>query len=200
MTSPSSSRSSARRRQRSTRLVTATVLVAVSAVVVAAAIVVAQTTVLAVAAALAVALGAAASRIVHSELTQARRAAAHDRAAQARAYTLLTAQRTAENIEFAQSMQDRIRERETTISELEVELGQAHRQAAEATRTKHAEARRANVAEAEQKVLGRSLGAAEDQAAEAIVRVAELEGELDALRAELDAWRAKNTEGQRKRA
>jgi uncharacterized small protein (DUF1192 family) len=55
-----------------------------------------------------------------------------------------------------------------------------------------AEARRADVAE-------RHLVDSEERAAEAIVCVAELEAEIDVLRAELDTWRTA-AEPARKRA
>lgn len=199
MSSPST-RSSARRRQRSTRLVTAVTLVASAAVFAVVSVVLSMPVLTAVAAVVGVLLGAAATKIVHTELVETRRAAAKDRADQARAYVEVTQQRTAENIEFAKTMERKIVEREQTIHELELELGQAQRQAAEAARNKFAEARRANVAEAEQKVLQRSLTSLESQSAEAVVRVAELEGELDTLRSELNSWRATANEQARKHA
>ncbi len=200
MSSPST-RTSARRRQRSTRLVTASVLVVSAAAFVFVSLLFATTLLVGVAAVGSVVLGAAATKIVHSELLAARRAAAADRSAQAKAYAQITKERAAESVQFAQTMGSRIEERETTISELEQELGHAQRQAAEATRIKFSEARRANVAEGEQKLLQRSLDLVEEQAAEAVVRVAELEGELDSLRSELSLWRVKSsTQGTRKRA
>ena len=57
------------------------------------------------AALLSVVLGAAATRITHSELMDARREAARDRAEQAQSYRRLTVTRTAENAEFAAGMQ-----------------------------------------------------------------------------------------------
>lgn len=58
----------------------------------------------------------------------------------------------------------------------------------ELTRRADAEAKRADTAVAERDELRRKLQAAEDRAAEAIVRLAELEQELDVVRAELLAW------------
>jgi chromosome segregation ATPase len=145
---------------------------------------------LAVAAGLGVVLGAAATRITHSELMATRREAAKDRAEQARAYRDLTVARTAEHATFADTMRSRIDAQETAINELEVALSSAQKRAAEATRKMNAEARRADVAEHEGRSTVSRLGEAEERAAEAIVRVAELEQELDVLRAELAAWHA----------
>ena len=70
-------------------------------------------------------------------------------------------------------------------------LTTAQKRAAEATRKMNTEARRADVAEPEGRELTARLDeSAEERAAEAIVRVAELEAELDVLRAELAAWQA----------
>ena len=137
------------------------------------------------------ALGAAATRITHSELMDARREAARDRAEQAQAYRRLTVTRTAENAEFAAAMQARITAHESSILELEVALTTAQKRAAEATRKMNTEARRADVAEQEGRDLAERLDDSEQLAAEAIVRVAELEAELDVLRSELLAWQTR---------
>src|SRR6478672_4242497 len=97
-----------RRRQRSTRLTLAAVLVGTAAVVVVGAILSGTPLLVSIAAVLAVVLGAAASRITHSELAAARRDAARDRAAQAQAYRDITVARTAENTAFAEEMQARL--------------------------------------------------------------------------------------------
>ena len=141
------------------------------------------------AAVLGVVLGAAATRITHSELVETRREAARDRAQQAQAYRDLTVARTAEHAEFTAGMQARIASHEQSIAELEVALTSAQKRAAEATRKMNAEARRADVAENEGRDLVVRLDDAEERAAEAILRVAELEQELDVLRSELEAWR-----------
>ena len=159
-----------------------------SALVVLAAIPTGSWLLVTLAAVLGVVLGAAATRITHAELLEARREAARDRAEQARAYRDLTVTRTAEQAEFTATMRSRIEGHEQTISELEVALGSAQKRAAEATRKMNAEARRADVAESEGRTSSRLLDQAEERAAEAIVRVAELEQELLVLRAELDAW------------
>ena len=139
---------------------------------------------------LAVALGAAATRITHSELMATRREAARDRAEQAQAYRDLTVARTAEHKSFADTMRTRIDAQETCIHELEVALSSAQKRAAEASRKFNAEARRADLAEDQGRATAGRLAEAEERAAQAIVLVAELEQELDVLRAELAAWHA----------
>lgn len=193
MPSPSSQGSRApraRRRQRSARLTVAVALVVLSAVVVLGAVLSGSWALVVLAALLSVVLGAAATRITHSELMETRREAARDRAEQAQAYRALTVARTAENAEFAAGMQARIAAHESQILELEVALTTAQKRAAEATRKMNTEARRADVAETDGRDLAARLDDSEQVAAEAIVRVAELEAELDALRAELAAWQA----------
>ena len=135
-------------------------------------------------------LGAAATRITHTEVMQARRDAARDRAEQAAEYAALTAERTAENATFAADMRRKIVDREDVIDGLEVALSKAQRHAAEQTRKLNAEARRADVAEREVSESSRLLDSSEQRAAEAIVLVAELEAELDVLRSELVSWKA----------
>ena len=190
MASPTSRPSRSRRRQRSTRLTVAVVLIALSAVIVLGAVLSGSWVLVTLAAVLSVVLGAAATRITHSELMETRREAARDRAEQAQAYRRLTVTRTAENAEFAAGMQARVAAHETSILELELALAAAQKRAAEATRKMNTEARRADVAEQEGRDLADRLDDSEELAAEAIVRVAELEAEIDVLRAELAAWQA----------
>lgn len=180
----------ARRRQRSTRLTVAVVLILFSALGVIGAVLSGSWPLVTLAAVLSVVLGATATRITHSELMATRREAARDRTQQAQAYRDLTVARTAEQAEFTATMQSRIESHEHTISELEVALTSAQKRAAEATRKMNAEARRADVAENEGRTLLESRDEAEQRAAEAIIRVAELEQELDVLRAELHAWQS----------
>ncbi|MGZ4456284.1 MAG: hypothetical protein ACXVW1_03240 [Nocardioides sp.] len=163
-------------------------LIATSALVVLGAVLSGSWLLVTLAAVLGVVLGAAATRITHSELMDTRREAARDRAEQAQAYRDLTVTRTAEHAEYSAAMQARIDAHELSITELEVALTSAQKRAAEATRKMNAEARRADVAEAEGRDVTVRLDEAEERAAEAIVRVAELEQEIDVLRAELDAW------------
>ncbi|GAA4701389.1 hypothetical protein [Nocardioides conyzicola] len=194
MASPSSTR----RRQRSTRLTVAVSLLALAAVLVVGAVVSGAWLLVTLAAALGVLLGATATKITHSELVTARRDAARDRAEQAQAYRRLTDERTAENAAFVTSMQDRLTRQQTAVDELGVALTSAQQRAAEATRKLNAEARRADAAERQghdvEERLGQRLAEAEERVAEAVVRVVELEQELDVVRAELttvtQAWHA----------
>ena len=201
MASPSSSR----RRQRSTRLTVAVSLLALAALAVVGAIVSGSWLLVTVAAALGVLLGVAATKITHTELVTTRRDAARDRAEQAQAYRRLTEERVAENAAFAASMQDKLARQETAVHELEDALTAAQKRAADATLRLNAEARRADAAERAgrdtEERLGQRLAEAEERAAEAIVLVAELEQELDVVRAELvtvtQAWREAQTAQRR---
>ena len=192
-----------RRRQRSTRLTVAVVLLISAALAVAGAVASGSSVLVALAAASGVLLGAAATRITHSELVAARRDAARDRAEQAQAYRRMTEARTTENAAFAETMRTRVSRQESAIHELEDALTAAQGRAADATRKLNAEARRADAIERAHEETTASLDAAEERAAEAIVRVAELEHELDVVRAELDvvteAWHAAEA-GQRRHA
>ena len=98
----------ARRRQRSTRLVTAAALVTTAAVAVIGTVLSASLTLVSIAAVLAVVLGGAAARITYSELLVSRREAAADRARQAQAYRDIAEARSAEHQEFASTMQQRV--------------------------------------------------------------------------------------------
>src|SRR6476660_6498876 len=167
----------ARRRQRSVRLTIAVALLAISALLVLGGVLSGSWLALVLAALVGVVLGAAATRITHSELMETRREAARDRTQQAQAYRDLTVARTAEHAEFTATMQSRIASHEQSISELEEALTSAQKRAAEATRKMNAEARRADVAENEGRSLTESRDEAEQRAAEAIIRVAELEQE-----------------------
>jgi hypothetical protein len=184
------SRTPARRRQRSTRLAVAVALLAIAAVVVVAAVATSSAGLTTVAAVVAVVLGAAATRITHSELMQARRDAARDRAEQAQHYRALAAERAAETDAFAADMTRRILEREEAIGVLESALSTAQKTAAEMNLKRGQEARRADAAEKGRAVAERGRDEAEATAAEAIVRVAELEAEIDVVRAEIDSLRA----------
>ena len=178
----------ARRRQRSTRLTVAVFLLTCAAVLVTVAFLGDAAWFQAFAAASSVVLGAAATRITHSELAQSRLVAARDRAEQAQAYRELTEQRTAEHLTFSRTMQARSDQQELAFDELESALGDAQRRAAETSRKFNAEARRAELAEQEGRQVSSRLEEAEERAAETAVRVSELEQELDVARAELAAW------------
>jgi chromosome segregation ATPase len=178
----------ARRRQRSTRLTVAVALLTTAAVLVTAAFLGDAAWFQAFAAFTSVVLGAAATRITHTELLQSRRDAARDRAEQAQAYRELTDRRTAEHAEFSAAMTSRVERQEHALTELEAALSSAQKRAAEATLKFNAEARRALKAETEGRATTRLLEEAEERAAEAALRVAELEQEIDVLRAEITAW------------
>ena len=180
----------ARRRQRSTRLTVAVALLTGAAVLVTAAFLGSSAWFQALAAISSVVLGIAATRITHSELLQTRRDAARDRAAQASAYRDLTDQRTAEHHVFTSAMRARVDHQEHALTELEVALSAAQKRAAEATLKFNAEARRAEAAEQVGRATSEKLDEAEERAAEAVLRVAELEQELDVARAEFLAWQA----------
>lgn len=187
-----------RRRQRSTRLTLAAVLVGVAAVVVVGAIVSGTPLLVSIAAVLAVVLGAAASRITHSELLDARRDAARDRAAQAQAYRAITVERTAENAAFVEEMRARQERHEGIIVELEDALAAAQQHAGDAARRLATETRRHQAAEQDSRDaairLEQSRAGAEARANDAEMKVVELEQQLDVMRAELAtitaAWQA----------
>jgi hypothetical protein len=138
----------------------------------------------------AVVLGATATRITHSELVTSREEAARDRAQQARSYADLTEVRTTENVEFAADMTGRIARRDATISRLEKRLTAAAGELAEA-RQELADARELAVrTQQDAERMASRLASADERATLAIVRVAELEADLDVATRELEAERA----------
>lgn len=143
-----------------------------------------------VAAVLAVVLGSVAVWIVHTGLVLARREATADRARQAQGYRELTETRVRENAEFMAAMQTRTSRAEQAVTQLESAVVASQGRAAEATRRRDAEARRADLAESEGSRLAVALEDSEERAAEAIVRVAELEEENGVLRTENDVLRS----------
>jgi ABC-type multidrug transport system fused ATPase/permease subunit len=179
-----------RRRQRSTRVVVAAALVTTAAVVVIGAVLSASLTLVSVAAVLAVALAAAAVRITHSELVLSRREAAADRAQQAQAYRTLSETRSHEHRVFVDAMGSKLGKATRAVTELESAVVSSQGRAAGAMRRLNAEARRADLAEAEGTRLAVALEESEERAAEAIVRVAELEDENGVLRTENDVLKA----------
>lgn len=192
MASPSST--PVRRRQRSTRLVVASTLLIVAALAVAGAAVSGSWPAVTIAAVLGVLLGVAATRITHTELALSRREAARDRAEQAQGYRDITLARTAENAAFVTATSARIASRdetiqahEQTITTLGRDLGDARGRLVEAHQELLVEQLRADDAERDATALRRRLDDAEERAAHAIVRVAEIEQELDMVTAE---WRA----------
>jgi dihydroxyacetone kinase-like predicted kinase len=184
------SRSASRKRQRSTRLVVAASLVGLSAAVVIASVVSGSALLVTVSAFAAVVLGAAATRITHSELMTARVEAARDRARQAQEYRELTERRTAENAAFAADMRRKIADREEALSVLENALAKAQKHAAQQTLKLGNEARRAEAAERSVATMARALESAANRNGEGLVRIAELEAEIDVLRSELATLRA----------
>ncbi len=180
----------ARRRQRSTRVVAASALVVIAAVVVLGAVLSGSFPLVSLSAVVAVALGAAAVRIIYSELVAARREAAADRARQAQAYRKIAEQRSAEHREFAEGMQVRVGRAEHAVTQLEGAVIASQSRAAEAMRKLGSEARRADLAEAEGTRLAAALDESDERAAEAIVRLAELEQDNDGLREENTVLRA----------
>jgi hypothetical protein len=175
-------------------VVAAAALVVTAAVVVIGAVLSASATLVSVAAVLAVVLATAALRIMHTELIRSRRTAAADRAAQAQGYREITEARSRENHAFASLMEARLASGGHAITQLESAVVASQGRAAESMRKLSAETRRADVAEAEGTRLAVALEESEERAAEAIVRVAELEDENATLhtenatlRSELDA-------------
>ena len=140
-----------------------------------------------VAGAIAVLLGAAATKITHSELMTSRLEAARDRAAQAQAFRELDERRSAEGVEFAADMQGRLAKRDATVSRLERRLSDAAQELADARRELAEVQSQAALAEKENARLAERLGDAEERAAQAVVRVAELEVEVDMLTAQWEA-------------
>ena len=144
---------------------------------------------------LGVLLGAAATRITHTELVESRVSAARDRATQAHAYNELSDQRSAEHAAYVDEARARLSDREQALQELEEALSEAQRRAATSTRKRNAEGRRA----ADLQVR---LVEAEERSAISQLRVVELEQEVLAVRSELHtitaAWHA--AEHQRKHA
>lgn len=146
----------------------------------------------------AVVLGATATKITHSELLDYRKEAARDRAGQARAYAELTEVRTTENVEFAADMTGRIAKRDATISRLEKRLGDAASELADAREELSAAHDQAAEAQRVAERLGERLADAEDRASQAVVRVAELEAELDVLQSEWQLLDARSRDRARK--
>jgi chromosome segregation ATPase len=103
---------------------------------------------------------------------------------------------------YVADMTARITERETVLAQLQAELGVAQLRAAEVNRKMNSEARRADLAERERDLVSGRVDDAEERAAHAIVRVVELEQEIEILVAELSsmttAWQ--RAESARKRA
>ena len=184
MTSPAGN---SRRRQRSTRVVVAVLLLLAAAAAVAGTAVSGSWLAVTVAGGIAVLLGAAATKITHSELLETRIEAARDRAVQARGYRELDTRRSAEGVEFAADMQGQLAKRDAIVSRLERRLGDTAEELADARRTLTEIEEQLAYAERENTTLGERLGDAEERATQAVVRVAELEVEVDMLTAQWEA-------------
>lgn len=195
MTSPVGNR----RRQRSTRLVVAALMIVLSAAAVVGTALTGSWLLVTVAGLVAVLLGATATKITHSELMDSREEAARDRAQQARAYADLTEVRTAENVEFAADMTGKVAKRDATISRLEKRLGDAAAELADARRELSEAREEAAEAQRDSERLSERLADAEERANHAVVRMAELEAEVDVLRAELQTVTAAWQEAERVR-
>jgi len=146
---------SRRRRQRSVRVSVAVALMGLATLVVLVAVIASSSAWLTPASLLAVAAGWAAARIIHTELVQSRRDNATDRAAQARAYRSIFAERSLEHAEFASAMVGRVTARDRAIAELAVAVADAARRVTEAESRVQRECRRADDADASVAVLGR---------------------------------------------
>jgi hypothetical protein len=93
---------------------------------------------------LALCCGWAAARIVYTELAQSRRAAATDRAAQARAYRTMFAERAGEHAQFTTAMTDRLARRDREVDGLQASVLEAQKRAGDAEARVQRESRRAN--------------------------------------------------------
>jgi hypothetical protein len=176
-----------RRRQRSTRVSVAIGLIVLAALAVAGAALSGSWLLTTAAGGLAVLLGAVATRIVHSELVDSRVVAARDRAAQAHSFNELADVRSTEHASQVTELQAQIAEKEEALDQLAGALSSAQSRAAGSLRKHNAEVRRSAGLEL-------SMNDAESRAQASGLRVAELEHEVVALRAELDtvtaAWHA----------
>jgi len=188
MSSPT--RGPVRRRQRSARAAVACTLLVAAVLAVTGAALSGSWPTLTIAAAVAVALGAAATRIAYLEVLQSRREAATDRAELAQQYRTLTETRTDENAVFVADMTGRISRHEATIDRLQQRFAEATMELYDAHRLLEEAVDRADRAEDASSRLAVQLDEAEERAAQAIVRVAELEQEIDVLTAEWQAVEA----------
>jgi hypothetical protein len=163
------SRTPQRRRQRSVRVTVALVLLSAATAGVLVALPTQSPVLLSASALTALVLAWAALRIMWTEVLQSRREHAADRAAAASAYQDLFSRRAAEHAEFTTAMTERLAESNLSVRELQGELVQAQRRAADA---------RLRAESSEQ-----SLEDARD-------RIGQLERSIDLLRAEREAEEA----------
>jgi hypothetical protein len=113
--------------------------------------------------------GWASARIVYNELSQSRREANADRAAQANAYRTMFSARAEEHAEFASSMTDKLIRNDREVRELSGTLVLAEKRAAEAEHRVRRESERASELESRVSQLEEELqvrkGEEEDQLA-----------------------------------
>lgn len=186
-----------RRRTRSGRVTGAVLALAAAAAFVGTAIGWGTPVTIAASATCAVLLGVLATFLVYDELRQSRVTTNRERARVAADYRELAAIRSSEEETFRESMVERLGARQAevallsgSLAELEEALAAAQRRAAEAARKHLVERRRAEAAEIAGLNTAARLEESEQRAAAAMVRVAEIEAELDTVRVELDAAQA----------
>jgi hypothetical protein len=180
-----------RRRQRSVRVTVATALLGLAALVVVLALPTQSPVLLSISSVFALLCGAAASRIVYSELLQSRREAAADRAAQAQAYKSMFSERAAEHAEFTTAMTERLAGREREVRELESTIVLAEQRAIEAEARVLRESRRANQAQERIAELQQAL---EIRKAQESDELAAWDGDLETV-VDLLAWEDKVSAG-----
>lgn len=149
-------------------------------------------------------LGAAATRITYTEVADTRRAWARDRAQQAQAYAAITETRTTEQALYVADTSGRIARHEATIGRLESRLADAATEVADTREALAVEQAKVlavqDASEQDLRRLQARLEDAEERAAVAVVRVAELEHELDVVQAELVAWQSTGAALRKKHA
>lgn len=178
-------RTSPRRRQRRIRVTVAIVILAVAAAVAVPALIIATPVLLSIAVVVAFLCGVAATRIVHTEMTQNRRADAQARAHIAQDNLGHSLLQSRENTAFAESMTAKVAERDSTIVELKGVVRMITVRADVAEQIAAAEAQRADAAE--------ELAAVQTiRADEAVDALAELQRDIETdeseLIDELAAW------------
>ncbi len=176
-------------------MLAAVVLLAVAGVTVAGAAFSGSWLLLTTAAAVSVLLGAAATRITYAELIDSRRDAARDRAELARDYRDLSGVRVAEHQRYVVAVEHQINSQQARIAKIEGALEAARGEAGVAQRRLVEVTSRAERAETRGAELASHLEQAEEARTEAVVRVIELEHEVDVLTAQ---WQSR--EAQRKHA
>jgi chromosome segregation ATPase len=184
-----------RRRSRGWRLTLAGALLISAVVATVTALLIADPIGVALAAVAATLLGIAAARLTYGELIESRIEAGAERAELARIYQRLTNRRIEENAEFMSHMQNRLATAQMQLSEVRGELTAARHAVYEAEQETKRQSKRATVAEQEGETLTSQLAEATEREASALMRVHELEAEVDVLRAEVAAWELLREDG-----